>query len=166
MQQLLTCVDQKGVEKLPDARFLDWPSSEDKAAIDAGLQALLHLSLKEGAELCNLNGDTGLAQHCLEVADRMVQHAAADAVEAGECAARACGPRRREGSEREGVAKDPLHGMSTFYGYYVLQARALAGDHAGALEVIRNYWGAMLDFGATTFWNISISDLDEGRPAD
>ena len=28
----------------------------------------------------------------------------------------------------------------------------MAGDHAGALEVIRRYWGAMLDFGATTFW--------------
>jgi hypothetical protein len=42
--------------------------------------------------------------------------------------------------------------MSTFYGYYVLQARALAGDYQGAMDCIRQYWGAMLDLGATTFW--------------
>ena len=32
------------------------------------------------------------------------------------------------------------------------KARAEAGDVAGALDVIRSYWGGMLDFGATTFW--------------
>jgi hypothetical protein len=42
--------------------------------------------------------------------------------------------------------------LSTFYGYYVLQARALAGDIAGCLDLIRVYWGGMLDGGATTFW--------------
>ena len=42
--------------------------------------------------------------------------------------------------------------MSTFYGYYVLEARAKAGDYQGCLDCIRDYWGAMLDLGATTFW--------------
>jgi hypothetical protein len=42
--------------------------------------------------------------------------------------------------------------MSTFYGYYVLQARAMACDYQGAMDCIRQYWGAMLDLGATTFW--------------
>jgi hypothetical protein len=43
-------------------------------------------------------------------------------------------------------------GVSTFYGFYVLQALAKSGDAATALEFIRTYWGAMLDLGATTFW--------------
>jgi hypothetical protein len=34
----------------------------------------------------------------------------------------------------------------------VLEARARAGDYQGGLDCIRNYWGAMLDLGATTFW--------------
>ncbi len=34
----------------------------------------------------------------------------------------------------------------------MLQARAQVGDMGGALDVIRRYWGAMLDLGATTFW--------------
>lgn len=44
------------------------------------------------------------------------------------------------------------HGFSTFYGYYMLQAMAAAGNYQGAIDVIRQYWGAMIDLGATTFW--------------
>ena len=43
-------------------------------------------------------------------------------------------------------------GFSTFYGYYLLQAMAKAGDYEGAMEMIRTFWGAMLDLGATAFW--------------
>ena len=50
------------------------------------------------------------------------------------------------------LAKDQLEGLSTFYGYYVLQASSAAGDYEGCLEVIRKYWGAMIDLGATSFW--------------
>ena len=42
--------------------------------------------------------------------------------------------------------------MSTFMGYYILTARAMAGDYEGCLETIREYWGGMLSLGATTFW--------------
>jgi hypothetical protein len=42
--------------------------------------------------------------------------------------------------------------VSTFYGFYVLQALAKSGDANTALDFIRTYWGAMLDLGATTFW--------------
>ena len=44
------------------------------------------------------------------------------------------------------------HGYSTFFGYYILAAKALAGDYAGALADMKQYWGGMLDMGATTFW--------------
>ena len=50
------------------------------------------------------------------------------------------------------LSLEPLSGVSTFYGFYVLQARALAGDYLGALDVIRSYWGGMLELGATSFW--------------
>ena len=42
--------------------------------------------------------------------------------------------------------------FSTFYGYYMLRAMAKAGDYTGALNRIREYWGGMLDLGATPFW--------------
>ncbi len=50
------------------------------------------------------------------------------------------------------LSQDPIDGLSTFMGYYVLLARGEAGDVSGALDVIRKFWGAMLDLGATTFW--------------
>jgi hypothetical protein len=53
---------------------------------------------------------------------------------------------------REVMAVDGAKRLSTFYGYYVLQARARAGDYQGALNNIRDFWGGMLDLGATTFW--------------
>jgi len=31
-------------------------------------------------------------------------------------------------------------------------ARAMADDTEGSLDLIRNYWGKMIEFGATTFW--------------
>jgi hypothetical protein len=43
-------------------------------------------------------------------------------------------------------------GVSTFYGYYVLEAMAKAGRKQHALDTVRDYWGAMLDMGATSFW--------------
>ena len=43
-------------------------------------------------------------------------------------------------------------GVSTFYGFYVLQALAKSGDTDTAIDFISQYWGGMLDFGATTFW--------------
>ena len=43
-------------------------------------------------------------------------------------------------------------GLSTFYGYYVLEALAASDDIDTALDFISQYWGGMLDFGATTFW--------------
>ena len=42
--------------------------------------------------------------------------------------------------------------FSTFYGYYMLEAMAMAGNYQGAMDRISEYWGAMLDLGATTFW--------------
>ncbi len=42
--------------------------------------------------------------------------------------------------------------LSTFYGFYVLQALAKAEEIDTALDFISTYWGGMLDLGATTFW--------------
>jgi hypothetical protein len=50
------------------------------------------------------------------------------------------------------IAHDGARRFSTFYGYYMLQALARAGDYDRALDLISTYWGGMLDLGATTFW--------------
>ena len=42
--------------------------------------------------------------------------------------------------------------MSCFMGFYILRALSMIGNNEKALELIRRYWGAMLELGATTFW--------------
>ena len=34
----------------------------------------------------------------------------------------------------------------------MLEAEAMAGQYRQAMDVIRTYWGGMIDMGATTFW--------------
>lgn len=50
------------------------------------------------------------------------------------------------------LSKNLLNGLSTFLGYYTLQAMAKAGEYDSAIKAIKGYWGKMLEFGATTFW--------------
>ena len=51
LKQLCQKIDSDGIEVLDGGRFLDWPSSENKEAIHAGLQSLLLMTFKAGFEL-------------------------------------------------------------------------------------------------------------------
>jgi hypothetical protein len=42
--------------------------------------------------------------------------------------------------------------FTSFMGYYLLEALAKGGHYAEAMRLISDYWGRMLDLGATTFW--------------
>lgn len=150
---LVANISPDNAEHLGGARFLDWPSSENEKAIHAGLHSLLIMALEAGAQLCGVLGDPAKQEQCLAAAQQLRQHvpdaggskqAAALMVLAGLADAAAM--------NQSVMAVDGAARMSTFYGYYVLQARAQAGDYQGCLDCIRQYWGAMLDLGATTFW--------------
>lgn len=43
-------------------------------------------------------------------------------------------------------------GMSTYMSYYILSAMADGGEVGQAISIMKDYFGAMLDRGATTFW--------------
>ena len=137
-----------------DWQFLDWPSVAQPEAVGAGLVALLAMSLEAACQMCALWNETAMLDKCraalaqLRGAPLAIPRASKQASSLVALANLA--PARAINDEV--LARDPLRGLSTFYGYYVLQARAKAGDTGGALDVIRRYWGAMLDLGATSFW--------------
>ncbi len=150
---LLTQIGDENQETLGGGRFLDWPSSEDPSAIHAGLQALMIMALKDGAALCEVLEETEYQQKALEAVERMLTYTPPPTKSKQANALLALsGLRTFEDINNEVLSVDPLDGISTFYGYYVLQARAEAGDYDGAMEVIRVFWHKMLDLGATTFW--------------
>ncbi len=153
LHQLTTNIDENGVEKMEEERFLDWPSSENKEAIHAGLQSLLLMSFKAGEQLCHTLGNKEIELLCQNYASKLKQHVP-DMANSKQAAALLAlsGLVSPEKANADILSKDGVHRMSTFYGYYMLMARAMAGDYQGALDNIREYWGGMLDLGATTFW--------------
>ena len=52
----------------------------------------------------------------------------------------------------ETLLASPGKNISTFGGAFVLDAMAELGKIPEGLQLIRTYWGAMIDRGATTFW--------------
>jgi len=153
LERLMTHVGPDNRETLPEGRFLDWPSSENKKAIHAGLHSLLVMSLQAGGELCGILGDGATEDKCRAAVTRLRTYVP-DHGQSKQAAAllTLAGLGDAKTLNREVMAVDGAKRMSTFYGYYVLEARAAAGDYQGCLDCIRNYWGAMLDLGATTFW--------------
>lgn len=153
LKQLSTKIDANNSEVLKGGRFLDWPSSENAAAVHAGLQAMMILCLQAGAELSSILNDDTTVQIC-KTAIAKLRKNVPDANGSKQAAAMLvlAGLLPADKANKEVIAVNGAHGFSTFYGYYMLQAKALANDYQGALDNIREYWGAMLQMGATTFW--------------
>lgn len=145
-------IDSNNSEIL-DARFLDWPSSENPKGIHAGLQALMVMSLTAGADLCRILQDHATEKLCIETVKRLKQNVP-DINKSKQAAAllTLAGMVSPETANREVIGIGGAENFSTFYGYYMLKAKAMAGDYQGSLDNIRQYWGAMLNLGATTFW--------------
>ena len=165
LEILLGKVDENGHEK-SGGGFLDWPSKANRPAMIAGTQALMMMTMDAGAELCRSLGEKELAKKCLDCHKRMTAAAQAvseryskDAKAPGEPGSKQAAALMiladmvdaRKVSD-EILKVEGARGFSTFYGYYMLQAMAEAGDYETAMDVIRRFWGAMLDLGATTFW--------------
>lgn len=152
LEQFMTKINDKDEETL-DGRFLDWPSSANKPAIHAGLQSLLVMTMETGAEMCTILGEPDVAKQCQQTAARLRRHVP-DPNNSKQAAALMAlsGLAPADEMNREYLAVDGAQRMSTFYGYYILEAMAAAGNYQGAMDCIREYWGGMLDLGATTFW--------------
>lgn len=177
---LLGKVDENGFET-SGGGFLDWPSNANKPAMQAGTQALMMIAMNSGRQLCEVLGEAEMAKRCAECYDRMVKAAPAVCERYFKNAQEPTAPGSKQGASLlaiagaldakkandEVVAIEGPRGFSTFYGYYMLEAMAKAGNYEGAMDVIRNFWGAMLDMGATTFWeDFNVDWLENAAPID
>ena len=163
-------VDEKGHEKLKGLgmRFLDWPSARNTQAIHAGLQALLLMAFEKGAKLCNILGEETKAKTYLALAAKMRKYLP-DANNSKQAASllSLAGLMNAQKANTDVIAVGGPKQFSTFYGYYMLEAQAKAGDYAGALDNIRKFWGGMLDLGATTFWeDFDLNEAENAAPID
>ncbi|HPR33523.1 MAG TPA: alpha-L-rhamnosidase C-terminal domain-containing protein [Prolixibacteraceae bacterium] len=166
LETLAQYVDSEGREELykTGRLFLDWPTAGNNSAIHAGLQALMAMTFEKGAVLCFSLGENTQAQGYKALAAKM-RTQVPDDIQAKQAAAllSLSGLIDAGLADREVINVDGPKKFSTFYGYYMLQAQALAGNYEGAMDNISRFWGGMLDLGATTFWEDF--DLDEAENA-
>lgn len=146
-------IQENGAEDLPENRFIDWPTADKPDVIHAGLQGIMRMAFQAGEFLCTELGDGETARLCRDAFEKLGRHipehyankqAAALLVLAG-----LADPVKTTNLV---LKRGGARGFSTFMGYYMLCAIGEAGDLEAALNIIREYWGAMLSRGATTFW--------------
>ena len=146
LQQMDGCVKDDGALAYP-SYFVDWPTKGLPDALH-GARAINVLATKKAiALLAKFGSDTTLAEGILT---RLMQ------VEiAPESSKQVLGLKHfAVGLTEEDKAKlldGGAQGMSTFMSYYILSAVA-SFDKPAAIEMMKQYYGAMLDLSATTFW--------------
>lgn len=153
INQLDEHINEDGTETMDTRKFLDWPSTPNKQGVEAGFRALLLWALQDAKVLCEALNEEVASKQCetaIEKLNRLImdhnnlkQAAALMAVSGILDAQKAC---------EEVIAVDGAKRFSTFYGLYMLDALSMAGMHKEALNIALDYWGGMLDMGATTFW--------------
>ena len=133
--------------------FIDWPSSTNPEAQRGGVHALMVHAIRDAKEIFEVAAASDYVDKCAQALKKLSKHtpsnggnkaAASLMVLAGVLDA-------KEVNEKL-LSVDPYADVSTFLGYYVLKARAEAGDVKGAIDLARVFWGEMIKLGATTFW--------------
>ncbi len=151
---LSACVDKNtGKENLKaGGRFLDWPSTPNQAGVDAGMHALMVLTFEAAEEIFLALDNKALALECKANLELMRSYKpSANGLKQAAALLSLAGLSSIEDANKV-VSLGGAKNFSTFYGYYMLLAQAKANNHAEALKNISEFWGGMLDLGATSFW--------------
>lgn len=150
------CIDDDGnIEFVPSsglAFFLDWPTCGTQDAV-LGTAALMVYAAKMYLKLEDNEDCRAIVQKLASYLDKSCEfkQTLAFQILAG---------REQEG-DAEFLEKGGAAGYSTFMSYYILTANAMARGNA-MLPIIKEYFGAMLSRGATTFWEDFNMDWLEG----
>ena len=153
VRQLDKCIADNGEEHMTGVRFLDWPSSEKQDVIHDGLQSLTYMTLKAACKIAGWLNDKELEEVATGSLARMDKFVI-DSTDASQAVSLRL---------LSGISKEPqkdcltlldngIDSFSPFYGYYAIEALAENGHVEEAMKMISDYWGAMNDLGATTFW--------------
>lgn len=139
------CIDADGTMHLGEgsnAFFLDWPTKGTEDAVP-GTAAIIILAAKK-----YLQKEENAVCHSL--IQKLAKYLDDDCNSKQTRAFQILAGRNAEG-ESAFLENGGAEGFSTFMAYYILKADAMAGGE-NMLPIIKQYFGAMLSRGATTFW--------------
>ena len=162
-RQILDNINEDGVFTAGD--FLDWPTKGSEYAA-AGIKGLTLMCLDACVRMNTYLGNKKLAAECADVMKRFEGTSENDGGYKQIAAFLLLNGLGNEGcvnTLREGGAK----GFSTFMSYYILKAMTKVCTTHEILETLKEYYGAMLDMGATTFWeDFDIDWINNANPID
>lgn len=168
LDQLSAHIDENGKDTVENGRFLDWPSCGKDAVVDAGVQAIHIWATESLKKIFTVLGEEERVAQCERDLLRLRSYET-DYQDSKQAAALLVMTGQKDAGEVNEtlLKKGGARGMSTFMGYYILTARAMAGDYEGCLDCIREYWGGMLKLGATTFWeDFNVDWMENASPID
>lgn len=140
------CVDETGTMHYP-CYFVDWPTSGQPDEL-AGCRAINILAAKKTIGFLSRFGeDTSVAEELLRklLLQKIVVQKAKQVLGLKYLAT------GLEQGDQEKLLAGGADGMSTFMSYYILKAVA-SFDRDAAVRMMKEYYGAMLSLGATSFW--------------
>jgi len=147
MKHFDECIAEDGIIdfQLPQGwtdYFLDWPTAGTEDAM-IGTAAIIIVAAKRFLELTDNENCSSVVRKLRVYLDKPCQFKQTRAFQilAG----------RNVDGGSEFLEKNGAAGFSTFMAYYILTADAMAGGK-NMLSIIKEYFGAMLSRGATTFW--------------
>lgn len=144
--------------------FVDWPT-EGTQDVMAGSRAIAIIGISKAKKLLNAFGLD--EKHC-DSALRKLNKVEIVAKEKKQVVAlKYMATGKISDEEYQFLIKGGAEGMSTFMSYYMLTAIA-SRDEKLAIDIMKEYYGAMLDLGATTFfedfdmkWKENTARIDE-----
>ena len=141
-------LSEKGDFLFKDYLF-DWPTHETEEE-DFGVHALFLLALKKAKEIfVELEVDVSVC----EKTEQKLMKRKVKLSKAKQCAAMQVYAGLFSAQEAAGLlVKNGAKGLSTFMSYYILWAISQSGKTDAAIKIMKEYYGKMLDLGATTFW--------------
>ena len=147
--QILDNVDENGFF-LPD-HFLDWPSKSSVSLSRNAIRGVLRMAMRAAAKLNRHLGYDALAAQCDGVYD-LIGKMRVGCGKLKQVAAMLVLEDLHDESCEALLKKGGAKGFSTFMSYYILSAMTKCCSTEETLGALKEYYGAMLKLGATTFW--------------
>lgn len=143
--------------------FFDWPTNGQKDS-EIGWRYLVLYAMKCASKLfARFGGDTKKAGDIIESLDKYdykpseFKQVTALGVLAGKISA---------DSAKENLMKGGAKGMTSFMSFAIIEALRMVGEGEFALSVIKEYFGSMMNLGATTFWEDFDMEWLKDNPTD
>ena len=151
-------VDEKGDLNREIRYLVDWPT---KGSIDelVGVRVIFLMAMNGALELLNAFGLS--TEKVLEIKRKLMLRPVKPQEKKQVIALKYFATGELTDEEYDKLIAGRAKGFSTFMSYYVLTAIA-SRNKALAIELMKEYYGAMLDRGATTFWEDFDVDWLEG----